>query len=95
MHIELQDETMVCACSDQLSCDLDGEAAILHVPSGIYFGLDDVGARVWELALQSKPVSAIVGALCEEYDVDESTCRADLAVLLREMNEAGLVELRT
>jgi len=37
----------VFASKDQISCDLAGEAAILELKSGTYFGLDEVGAVVW------------------------------------------------
>ena len=30
---------------DQVSCDLGGEAALLHMNKGIYYGLDPVGAE--------------------------------------------------
>ena len=37
------------ATKDQVSCDLAGEAAILNIKSGVYYGLDPVGARIWNL----------------------------------------------
>lgn len=36
----------------QVSCDLGGEAAILHLTTGTYYGLDPVGARIWTLLEQ-------------------------------------------
>ena len=80
--------------SDQVSCDLAGETAILNVKSGIYYGLDEVGVRVWELIQEPRAVSSVRDALLQEYDVEAALCESDLLVLLKQLNEAGLVELR-
>src|ERR1700730_14483347 len=47
--VSLADHSRVEAVPDQVSCDLAGEAVILNLKNGIYFGLDPVGARIWSL----------------------------------------------
>ena len=42
-------QSVVVAGARQVSCDLAGEAAILHLGSGTYYGLDPVGTRIWAL----------------------------------------------
>ena len=42
-------ETLVRASRQQASCDVHGEVVILDVEKGAYYGLEEVGARVWEL----------------------------------------------
>ena len=88
----LNDDTIVRRGSDQLSCDLDGEVAILQVATGQYYGLNEVGAHVWQLLEQAVCVREIHRALLEEFDVESDRCRADLEVLLSEMADSGLVE---
>ena len=39
----------VMVADDVVSCDLDGEAAILNIKDGVYYGLDPVGAKIWNL----------------------------------------------
>jgi len=39
----------VMVADDVVSCDLDGEAAILNLKDGVYYGLDPVGAKIWNL----------------------------------------------
>jgi hypothetical protein len=87
-------DTIVGAASDQVSCDLDGEAAILNLKSGTYFGLDPVGAFVWNQLATPRPVSTIATAMLEHYDVEPERCRSDLLVLLSQLNERGLLELQ-
>ena len=87
-------DTIVGAAPDQVSCDLDGEAAILDLKSGTYFGLDPVGAFVWNQLATPQPVGTIAIAMLEHYDVEPERCRNDLLVLLGQLNERGLLELQ-
>ena len=84
----------VAAATDQVSCDLAGEAVILNLKSGIYYGLDPVGARIWEL-IQEKPrsVEEIHNILLTEYEVEPERCEQDLLALLQQLAEHSLVEV--
>jgi hypothetical protein len=87
-------DTMVLASKEQVSCDLAGETAILNVQSGVYYGLDEVGARIWELIQTPQRVSDVRDSLLNEYDVEPSQCEADLIALLSQLSEVGLVEVQ-
>ena len=84
---------MVVAAKEQVSCDLGGEAAILNVKSGIYFGLDPVGALIWNLLQKPQKVDAICGKVVDEYDVEPERCEQDLLGLLEELLAEGLIEV--
>ncbi len=94
MDNSLSERSIVVAARDQLSCDLGGEAAILNVKSGVYYGLNPVGARVWKLIQQPCRVAEIRQTLLGEYDVDPSHCEADLMELLEKFLAAGLIEVK-
>jgi hypothetical protein len=83
----------VVASPDQVSCDLSGEAAILNLKTNVYFGLNEVGARVWNLIREPRTVAEIRDALVEEYEVEPERCQADLVALLEELEARGLVEI--
>jgi Coenzyme PQQ synthesis protein D (PqqD) len=89
----LSDQSVVVAAKDQISCDLAGEAAILNVKSGIYYGLDPVGARIWSLVQQPRAVAEIQNAISGEYDVDPAQCARDLRGLLEKLLAEGLIEV--
>ena len=89
----LSEESVVVAAEGQAACDLAGEAVILNLASGIYFGLEGVGARVWELVQDPLPVGDIHHTLTGEYEVDADTCLRDLFALLEELRGAGLIEV--
>lgn len=86
-------DSIVVAAKDQVYADIAGEVVILNLKSGMYYGLDPVGARIWELIQQPASVSQIRETLVTEYDVDPDLCERDLLVLLQRLSDAGLVEV--
>jgi hypothetical protein len=59
----------------------------------LYYGLDVVGARIWELIQEPKPVDEIVRSLLAEFEVEPDICRQEVLSLLNELAEAGMVIL--
>jgi hypothetical protein len=90
---DISPQSIVLASKDQLSCDLGGEAAILNLSTGIYWGLNEVGSFVWKAIEQPRCVSEICAAVVEAYEVDLERCERDVIALLRELAKAGLVEI--
>lgn len=93
MGSDVTTNSRVVVSHEQVSCDLDGEAAILNLATGVYFGLDAVGASIWQRMQQPVRVGALCAALMEEFDVDAVTAETDLLNFLTEMRNEGLVEL--
>jgi hypothetical protein len=81
------------ASPDQVSCALDGDAAVLHLGSGLYFGLDPVGARVWELVQEPIAVTAVIDALEQEFEATRGQLEADVAAFLESLTSHGLLEV--
>jgi hypothetical protein len=94
MNGPLSAVSVVGATREHVSCMLGDEAAILNLKNTVYYGLDPVGARVWNLVQQSRSVREIRDALLEEYDVEAQRCERDLLDLLEKMREQGLIEVR-
>ncbi len=90
----LMDTERIVASTDAISCDLEGEAVILHLSSESYFGLNAVGATIWEFIQQAHTVDEICTHLLAEYDVDLEQCQAEVRTLLEAMRDRGLVEIR-
>lgn len=94
MSPTLSRRSIIVAAKDQVSCDLAGEAAILNIRNGVYYGLDPVGARIWQLIQQPHSVDEVRETLMGEYEVDPERCAQDLVALLEKLLAEGLVELR-
>src|SRR3984893_1629595 len=70
---------------------LDKEAVLLNIETERYFGLDETGARIWQLATTAASVDAAYQALLNEYDVDAEQLRAHLSDLLEKLVDNGLL----
>lgn len=88
------DDCVVVAVNDQLTCDLAGEAAVLHLPDGVYYGLNETGAFLWERLRSPVRVADLRAALLAEFEVTETVADRDLNALLNELTKAGLIEVR-
>ena len=93
MGAPLSLHTIVVATSEQVSCPLGEESAILNLKNSVYYGMNPVGARVWDLLQQPKSVTELRNALLEEFEVDEVRCGGDLLALLETMRSEGLIEI--
>ncbi len=91
---DIKGTSIVVVGKDQISADLSGEAAILNLKSGIYYGLNEVGARIWSLLKEPKAVDEIKNTLLREFDVEPERCALDLFALLKELSSHGLIEVR-
>jgi Coenzyme PQQ synthesis protein D (PqqD) len=94
MELNITAGTTIVASKEQLSCDLAGEAAILNLKNSVYYGLDTVGARIWNLVQIPTTVSAVRDAILQEYDVEAERCEQDLRKLLEKLAGEGLIEVK-
>ncbi len=83
--------TSVQLSADVIFRDLEGEAVLLDLASGRYFGLNAVGTRIWTLLASGATVEAIVAALAAELDADADQIARDVEELLAELATRGLV----
>lgn len=77
-----------------VSRDLNGQRVLLNLDSGLYFGLDELGGRIWQLLDSRTQPEEICAVLTREYDVDRKQCEADVVSLLHSLVEHGLIVVR-
>lgn len=73
--------------------ELDGEIVILNLETGIYFGLDAVGARTWKLIEDHGSLGVVFEALRSEYDAVPSLLERDLLELVHQLCAKGLTRV--
>jgi hypothetical protein len=78
---------------DVLISSLQSEAVLLNLDSERYFGLDEVGTRIFSVLTSSPSIEAAYEQLLVEYDVDANVLRADLLALVEQLVAQGLVEV--
>ena len=87
-------DASVRVAEDVVFRELDGEAVILNLQSGVYFGLDAVGTRVWQLCKEHAAIRLVCQAIQNEFDVSAETLQVDLLSLLGELSANGLVTIQ-
>jgi hypothetical protein len=71
--------------------ELDDGAVLLNVETGIYFGLDAVGAQIWQLLAAGSDADQICQQLESEYDAEPTQLRSDLSAFMVTLASKGLV----
>jgi hypothetical protein len=79
---------------EALSQEVNGETVILDLKSESYFGLDEVGTRIWQLLQEHGDLQQTFDAMLDEFDVDEEQLHQDLNELVGKLEEAGLISLQ-
>ena len=93
----LLDAASMLADRDRLSCPpevlsrvLAGEAVLLHLASGEYFGMNEVASHVWEAIVRGTSFGDAVNAVTSEFEVDEAQARGDLQRFVEMLTAKGL-----
>lgn len=89
---ECPDPNVLFIVSDgQITSQLGDESIILELNEGIYYGLNSIGTRVWELLQSPRSISQISDAICQDYDVGIDVCMKDVAALVADLQARTLV----
>ena len=81
--------------SDILTQEVSCETVILDLNSESYFGLDEIGTRIWQLIQEQKDLKSVTATMLNEYDVEEKQLAEDIEDLLAKLDEAGLIKLNS
>lgn len=80
--------------SETLVRIVDGQAVLLSLKTERYYGLDEVGTRIWDLLAAGKTLAETAAVLAGEFDAPAETIAEDMQKLLAELLREGLVESR-
>jgi hypothetical protein len=94
MTRKLSSESVVVVTKDQLTADVGEEFVILNMKNEVYYGLQGVGVRVWQLMQKPQRVADLRDVLLEEFDVEPARCERDLLELLAKLLSEGMIELQ-
>ena len=79
--------------NEVFTSEIDEEVVMMNVDTGRYFGMDDVGSRIWKLLKERIRVKEIVNTLLKEYDVSEEECTNDVIEFLNELKNNNLLQI--
>jgi hypothetical protein len=89
----INDLSVISVTKEAVHCDLEDEVVILGLKDGVYYGLNPVGAFIWNLIQNPITVKEIKEAILDEYDVEEDVCETDLLELLTNLMDKNLIEV--
>lgn len=75
-----------------LSQEVNGETVLLDLEGESYFGLNQVGTRIWQLLEAEKPFGEMLDILLHEYETSGEQLENDVGELLVKLKDAGLVK---
>lgn len=78
---------------DHVATDMAGETVVLDMKSGMYYGMEEVGALIWNFLTEPRTLLEIREAVLEAYEIDPESCDRDIVTFLGAMETAGLVEI--
>ena len=85
--------TLFSRATDQVSADLNGDMAILNLQTKTYFGLDGVGAFIWQKLEVSTDLASLARAVLEEFEIEPERCSVDVTEFLEKLASLGLLKL--
>jgi len=71
----------------------ENESLLLNLDTESYYGLDEIGMRIWQALTQTENIQAAYESLLAEYDVDPVTLQRDLEAFIESLVQRGMVEL--
>lgn len=78
---------------DLITADMDGEKVMMSIASGKYYGINEVGSRIWELLESPASAEEVCRNITGEFEVDEAQCRSDLMQFLGELLANDIVRI--
>jgi len=93
MATEISLNSRVRILDDVLFQELQGEAVLLNLKTGVYLGLDQLGTQIWQLLQADGSLGKVSEVILQEYDVTPEKLTQDLVSLVAQMEQQGLVEV--
>jgi polyhydroxyalkanoate synthesis regulator phasin len=90
-EVWLDKTTWVKRNNEVFASEIDDEVVMMHVKTGKYYGLDDIGSRIWELMETKIQVQEIINQLMKEYEVSQQECEKDVLELMENLKAQDLI----
>jgi hypothetical protein len=88
-------EVKVILRPDVLYRDLEGEAVLLDLQSGKYYGLNTVGSRLWFLLAENDSLARAYQIILDEYAVTPEQLEKDLLELIEKLAAVQLLTIES
>ncbi len=90
---EITKNSIICRSTEVVFNKLDEEIMMMSIENSEYYGLDNIGSRVWEILANPSTFSQIIEILMKEFEVTEENCFADVKEFLKSLDEKKLITI--
>jgi hypothetical protein len=91
--MNINNDSIIAVMQDQVYTNLEDEVVILSLKDGVYYGLNPVGAQIWNLIQEPRRVQEILEILLSQFEVEPKRCEEDVLKLLQELAIRGLINV--
>jgi len=91
--MNINNDSIIAVMQDQVYTNLEDEVVILSLKDGVYYGLNPVGAQIWNLIQEPRSVQEILEILLSQFEVEPKRCEEDVLKLLQELASRGLIKV--
>jgi len=79
--------------TNMVTSNLDGEIVMMSVENGEYYGLDEIGTRIWQLIEHPIVIEKLITCLTNEFEVERQECEQDTLEFLEDLFSRNLINL--
>ena len=87
----LTDNTLLVRNPDLIGADMDGEMVMMSINKGAYYGINNIGSRIWNLLENEMTALEIINNICDTYEVEIKQAHKDTMAFLNNLLEHDLV----
>ena len=84
---------MVVRNEEPVSVEVENTVVMMSLDLGKYFGLNEVGSRIWELLKEPRAMGDLCASLQQDFDVDPDACHEEVSEFLVALAKEGLIEI--
>jgi hypothetical protein len=78
---------------EPITVEVDGSVVMMSIEKSMYYGLEGVGGRIWQMAERPRSVAEICVELAVEYDVEPEVCLRDVCDFVEQLMRADLIRI--
>jgi hypothetical protein len=88
---EIHDDAVIRRHPDLVFSKVDDEVVMMSIKNGEYYGLDNIGSRVWEIIEKPVTFKELIDLLRYEFEIDDKKCRSDVIEFIEALINKELV----
>ena len=81
--------------ADVLDAEIDDQTVMMDIEQGSYFGLNEMGTRIWALLAEPMVIADLCDQLTEQFDVPSEQCERQVIDFLGSLLDRALLQVVT